>query len=64
MSWPGSIIHPNKTTQNGKIKVRVRFKTELFAFNVGMAINFGKLYMYIVENDLIYDFFAQKFINF
>ncbi len=51
-------------TQNGKTKVRGRFKTMLFAFNVGIAINFGRLYRYLADNDLIYDYFAQNFMTF
>jgi len=39
-------------TRNGKTKVRGIFKTSLFAFNVGMAINFGRIYRYIAQNDL------------
>ena len=50
-------------TQNGKIKVRGKFKTVLFAFNVGIAINFGRVFRYLIKNDLIYDFFVQKFTN-
>lgn len=40
-------------TPNGKTKVRGLFKTSLFAFNVGTAINFGRIYRYIAQNDLI-----------
>jgi len=39
-------------TQNGKTKVRGLFKTKLFAFNLGIAINFGRIYRYIIEYDL------------
>jgi len=35
-------------TRNGKTKVRGQFKTSLFAFNAGIAINFGRIYRYIV----------------
>jgi hypothetical protein len=31
-------------------------KTTLFAFNVGIAINFGRIYRYAIENGLIHDF--------
>lgn len=37
----------------GKAKVRGLFKTSLFAFNAGIAINFGRIFRYIVENDLV-----------
>ncbi|HED37100.1 MAG TPA: transposase [Ignavibacteria bacterium] len=44
-------------TRGGKTKVRGLFKTSLFAFNVGIAINFGRIYRYIMssnlDNDLI-----------
>jgi hypothetical protein len=42
-------------TRNGKTKVRGRFKTSLFAFNAGIAINFGRMYRYIIEYVLIND---------
>jgi hypothetical protein len=52
-----SLMKQFKTrTQNGKTKVRGIFKTTLFAFNVGIAINFGRIYMYAIENELIHDF--------
>jgi hypothetical protein len=40
-------------TRCGKIKVRGLFKTMLFAFNMGIAINFGRIYRYIIEYELI-----------
>jgi len=40
-------------TPGGKAKVRGLFKTSLFAFNTGIAINFGRIFRYIVENGLI-----------
>jgi hypothetical protein len=46
-------------TQNGKTKVRGQFKTSLFAFNVGIAINFGRIFRYIIEYDLINNLFSQ-----
>ena len=52
-----SLMKQFKTrTQNGKTKVRGMLKTTLFAFNVGIAINFGRIYRYVIENDLIHDF--------
>ena len=42
-------------TSNGKTKVRGLFKTSFFAFNVGIAINFGRIYRYIAGNELIND---------
>jgi len=44
-------------TRSGKTKVRGMFKTSLFAFNAGIAINFGRIYRYIIEFDLINDIF-------
>jgi hypothetical protein len=50
-------------TPNGKTKVRGLFKTSLFAFNAGIAINFGRIFRYIIENDLINGpFFSITFI--
>jgi len=40
-------------TQGGKTKVRGRFRVSLFAFNTGIAINFGRIFRYIIEYDLI-----------
>ena len=44
-------------TRSGKTKVRGIFKTSLFAFNVGIAINFGRIYRYITDlkpfNDIL-----------
>ena len=36
----------------GKLKVRGLFKATLFAFNSGIAINFGRIYRYIAQNGL------------
>jgi len=44
-------------TQGGKTKVRGQFKTSLFAFNTGIAINFGRIFRYIIEYELFNDFF-------
>ena len=52
----------------GKTRVRGLFKTSLFAFNAGIAINFGRIFRYIIENDLIngpftsISFVFQKFL--
>ncbi len=43
-------------TSNGKTKVRGIFKTTLFAFNTGIAINFGRIYRYVIGNELYHDF--------
>lgn len=52
-----SLMKQFKTrTQNGKTKVRGMLKTTLFAFNVGIAINFGRIYRYVIENGLYHDF--------
>jgi hypothetical protein len=37
-------------TRCGKVKVRGLFKTSLFAFTVGIAINFGRIFRYLVDN--------------
>lgn len=51
-------------TRNGKTKVRGLFKTSLFAFNTGIAINFGRIFRYIVKYDLNNDFFSSKTLAF
>lgn len=51
-------------TRNGKTKVRGLFKTSLFAFNVGIAINFGRIYRYLVKIDLINEPFSSKSLVF
>lgn len=38
-------------TNAGKLKVRGLLKTERFAFNVGIAINFGRIYRYLINTD-------------
>jgi len=40
-------------TPGGKLKVRGLFKTTLFAFNSGIAINFGRIYRYIAKNGFV-----------
>ncbi len=37
-------------TNGGKLKVRGLFKASLFAFNVGIAVNFGRIYRYLAQN--------------
>jgi hypothetical protein len=39
-------------TLGGKLKVRGLFKATLFAFNSGIAINFGRIYRLIAQNGL------------
>ncbi len=39
-------------TPGGKLKVRGLFKATLFAFNTGIAINFGRIYRFIAQNGL------------
>jgi len=34
----------------GKLRVRGKFKTMIFAFSMSLAINFGRIYRYILEN--------------
>lgn len=38
-------------TNGGKIKVRGLFKTSIFAFCVGIAINFGRIYRHLADNE-------------
>jgi len=38
-------------TESGKLKVRGLFKTKLFAFHVGIAINFGRIFRYLIRTD-------------
>ena len=49
-------------TPGGKLKVRGLFKTSLFAFSAGIAINFGRIYRHIVDNELFEVVFST--INF
>jgi hypothetical protein len=37
-------------TPNGKLKVRGLYKANLFAFNTGIAINFGRIYRFVAQN--------------
>lgn len=46
-------------TRNGKVKVRGKFKTTLFAFNAGIAINFGRIFRYIVKNGMLNAVFSS-----
>jgi len=39
-------------TRAGKLKVRGLFKTSLFAYNMGIAINFRRIYRYVSEKDI------------
>jgi hypothetical protein len=57
-------------TPNGKTKVRGKFKTSLFAFNTGIAINFGRIFRYIKKCNLFDDlisiiehYFVKKTLN-
>lgn len=43
-------------TPNGKLKVRGLFKANLFAFNTGIAINFGRIYRFVAQNGPIFGF--------
>jgi hypothetical protein len=36
----------------GKLKIRGQFKTMLFAFGMSIAINFGRIYRYAIENNI------------
>ena len=48
----------------GKLKVRGLFKTSLFAFSLGIAINFGRVYRYIVDNDAINGLISSTYFFF
>jgi len=39
-------------TPNGKVKVRGLFKTSIFAFSLGIAINFGRIYKYLIDTGI------------
>lgn len=39
-------------TPNGKVKVRGLFKTGIFAYSLGIAINFGRIYKYLINNGI------------
>jgi hypothetical protein len=43
-------------TPGGKLKVRGLFKATLFAFNTGIAINFGRIYRFVAQNRLTEEF--------
>ena len=45
-------------TPGGKLKIRGLFKTSLFAFSVGIAINFGRIYRHIAGNELFEAIFS------
>ena len=40
--------------RNRKLKVRTKFKTELSAFAMGISVNFGRIYRYVIENPELY----------
>jgi hypothetical protein len=48
-------------TKNGKLKVRGIFKASLFAYAMGISINFGRIYRLLVENGLDFFDFLVKF---
>ena len=39
-------------TKNGKLKVRGVFKASLFAYSMGISINFGRIYRFLVEKGI------------
>ena len=39
-------------TKNGKLKIRGNFKTSLFAYAMGISINFGRIYRLLAEKGL------------
>ena len=39
-------------TPNGKVKVRGLLKTSIFAFRLGIAINFGRIYKYLIDTGI------------
>lgn len=40
----------------GKLRVRGKFRTMIFAFTMGIGINFGRIYRYVMENAVNGDF--------
>lgn len=46
-----------RKTNGGKLKVRGLFKTSLFAFAMGISINFGRIYRLIISKDPNFDLF-------
>jgi outer membrane receptor for monomeric catechols len=49
-----ALIKEIKTrTPNAQTKVRGMFKTSLFVFNVGIAINFIRIYRYIIQCEMM-----------
>lgn len=50
-------------TPGGKLKVRGLFKATLFAFNSGIAINFGRIYRFIAQNGFPDGFGAPNSVN-
>lgn len=49
-------------TPNGKTKVRGLFKTNLFAYNVGIAINFGRIFKFICSNGINESFSLENIL--
>ncbi len=47
---------------NGKTKVRGLFKTNLFAYNLGIAINFGRIFRFISSNGLNESFSLENIV--
>lgn len=48
----------------GKLKVRGRFKTMLYACSVGIAINFGRVWRYLIENPQDHRLFRRTYFSF
>jgi hypothetical protein len=48
--------------RHGKLKVRGRFKTEVFAFAMGISINFGRIYRHISESSDVFKNFLSLFL--
>ena len=44
-------------TNGGKLKVRGLFKTSLFAFAMGISINFGRIYKLLMSKDFNFNFY-------
>jgi len=51
-------------TKAGKLKVRGIFKTKLFAFAMGISINFGRIYRLIMSNNENFGSILTNFNNF
>jgi len=40
---------------NGKLKVRGLFKAQIFAYTVGIVVNFGMIYRYLAQLHVVFE---------